>query len=31
MFLYFFLPKIVNLVIEDSSDFTFRDLMSLRG
>ena len=21
----------VNLVIEDSSDFTFRDLMSLRG
>ena len=31
MFLYFFLPKMVNLVIEDSSDFTFRDLMSLRG
>ena len=31
LFYTFFLPKIVNLVIEDSSDFTFRDLMSLRG
>ena len=30
-FLYFFLPKMAHLVIEDSSDFTFRDLMSLRG
>ena len=31
LFYTFFLPKMVNLVIEDSSDFTFRDLMSLRG
>ena len=31
IFYTFFLPKMVNLVIEDSSDFTFRDLMSLRG
>ena len=30
-FYTFFLPKMVNLVIEDSSGFTFRDLMSLRG
>ena len=29
-FYTFSLPKMVNLVIEDSSDFTFRDLMSLR-
>ena len=30
-FYTFLLPKMVNLVIEDSSDFTFKDLMSLRG